>query len=110
MAWNLTGEFIETCSCNMLCPCWYGQAELMLMDKGWCGTSILIRVQEGNFEGTDLAGQNAVVGLFFPGPTLFDANGTGRVYIDSSASDDGRNDVTVSDTNDPALCPGSGET
>ena len=87
MAWNLTGEFIETCSCNMLCPCWYGQAELMLMDRGWCATSILVRVQEGNFEGTDLAGQNAVVGLFFPGPTLFDGNGTGRVYIDDGASE-----------------------
>src|SRR5438876_957919 len=24
MAWNLTADFIETCSCNMLCPCWYG--------------------------------------------------------------------------------------
>jgi hypothetical protein len=88
MAWNLKGEFIETCSCNMLCPCWYGQAELMVMDRGWCGTSILVRVREGDFEGTDLGGQNAVVGLFFPGPTLFDGNGTGRVYVDSRASEE----------------------
>jgi hypothetical protein len=87
MAWNLTGEFIETCSCNMLCPCWYGKAELMQMDRGWCGTSILVRVREGNFEGTDIAGQNAVVGLFFPGPTLFDGNGTARVYISSAANE-----------------------
>jgi hypothetical protein len=29
MAWNLTAEFTETCSCNMLCPCWYGVKELM---------------------------------------------------------------------------------
>lgn len=88
MAWNLKGEFIETCSCNMLCPCWYGQAELMVMDQGWCGTSILVRVREGDFEGTDLGGQNAVVSLFFPGPTLFDGNGTGRVYVDSRASEE----------------------
>jgi hypothetical protein len=71
----------------MLCPCWFGKPELMLMDRGWCGTSLLIRVQNGSFEGTDLGGQNAVVSLFFPGPTLFDANGTGRVYLDSSASE-----------------------
>ena len=88
MAWNLKGEFIETCSCNMLCPCWYGQAELMVMDQGWCGTSILVRVREGDFEGTDLGGQNAVVSLFFPGPTLFDGNGPGRVYVDSRASEE----------------------
>ena len=70
----------------MLCPCWYGKAELMIMDQGWCSTTFLIRIREGDFEGTDLGGQNAVVGLFFPGPTMFDANGTGRVYIDDSAT------------------------
>jgi hypothetical protein len=88
MAWNLSGEFVETCSCNMLCPCWYGKAELMVMDQGWCGTSILVRVREGDYEGTNLSGQSAVVGLFFPGPTLFDGNGTGRIYIDDRATVD----------------------
>ena len=87
MAWNVSGDLIETCSCNMLCPCWFGQADLMLMDQGWCATSLLLRVRKGGFDGTDLAGQNAVVTLHFPGPTLFDANGTGRVYIDESATD-----------------------
>jgi hypothetical protein len=88
MAWKLTGEFVETCSCNMMCPCWYGKAELMVMDQGWCATSILVRVRDGNYEGTDLSGQSAVVGLFFPGPTLFDGNGTGRIYIDDRATAD----------------------
>lgn len=86
MAWNLSGELIETCSCNMLCPCWFGEADLMLMDQGYCGTSLLIRVKEGSFDGTDLSGQAAVVSLHFPGPTLFDGKGTGRVYIDEKAS------------------------
>jgi len=58
----------------------------MIMDQGWCGTSFLIRIREGEYEGIDLGGQNAVVGLFFPGPTLFDGNGTGRVYIDEGAT------------------------
>ncbi len=88
MAWNVSGELVETCSCNMLCPCWFGQADLMLMDQGYCATSLLLRIRDGGHEGVDLSGQNAVVSLHFPGPTLFDANGTGRVYIDDSASDD----------------------
>lgn len=87
MAWNLSGELIETCSCNMLCPCWFGQADLMLMDQGWCGTTLLLRVREGTHDGVDLSGQKAAVTLHFPGPTLFDANGTGRVYIDDAASE-----------------------
>ena len=88
MSWNISGELIETCSCNMLCPCWFGQADLMLMDQGYCATSLLLRIGSGESGGVDLSGQNAVVSLHFPGPTLFDANGTGRVYIDDSASDE----------------------
>lgn len=71
----------------MLCPCWFGQADLMLMDQGYCATSLLLRVREGSHDGVDLGGLNAVVSLHFPGPTLFDANGTGRVYIDARAND-----------------------
>ena len=87
MAWNVSGELIETCSCNMLCPCWFGQPDLMIMDQGYCGTSLLLRIREGAHDEVDLSGQNVIVSLHFPGPTLFDANGTGRVYIDEGAGD-----------------------
>lgn len=87
MAWKISGELIETCSCNMLCPCWFGQADLMIMDQGWCATTLLLRIREGNHDGLNLSNQNALVTLHFPGPTLFDGNGTGRVYIDEQASD-----------------------
>lgn len=90
MVWKISGELIETCSCNMLCPCWFGEADLMLMDQGWCATLLLLRIRDGDFEGANLAGQNAVVGFHFPGPTLYDANGTGRVYTDENASEDQR--------------------
>ena len=88
MPWKLTGELIETCSCNMLCPCWFGQAELMLMDQGYCGTTLLLRIREGSYNGVDISGQNAIANLHFPGPTLFDGDGTGRVYVDVGASDE----------------------
>jgi hypothetical protein len=87
MSWNVNGELVEHCSCNMLCPCWFGQADLMLMDQGYCATSLLLRIRSGEHDGVDLSGQNAVVSLHFPGPTLFDAGGTARVYIDDGASD-----------------------
>ena len=87
MTWNVSGELIETCNCNMLCPCWFGQADLMILDQGYCATSLLLRIREGEHDGVDLSGQNAVTSLHFPGPTLFDANGTGRLYIDDGASD-----------------------
>lgn len=59
----------------------------MIMDQGWCATTLLLRIREGSYDGLDLANQNALVTLHFPGPTLFDGNGTGRVYIDKQTSD-----------------------
>ncbi len=47
MAWTIKGEFVEACSCNMLCPCWYGVQDLMIMDQGWCASPWLVRVEEG---------------------------------------------------------------
>jgi len=57
------------------------------MDQGWCGTALVIRIREGNADGVDLGGCNIVVGMHFPGPTLFDAEGTSRVYVDDRTSE-----------------------
>ena len=48
MAWRLTGQLIETCSCNMFCPCWFTVQDLMIMDQGWCASAIAFRTREGN--------------------------------------------------------------
>src|SRR5215468_9191954 len=90
MAWNLTADFTETCSCNMLCPCWYGVKELMVMDQGYCGSAWLLRVHQGNADGIDLSGRIVAAALDFPGPTLYDGNGTARLYIDDGANADQR--------------------
>jgi len=93
MAWNLTADFIETCSCNMLCPCWYGVKELMVMDQGWCASAWLLRVHQGSADGVDLGGRTLAVALDFPGPTLYDGNGTARLYIDDGANADQRREL-----------------
>ena len=68
MGWNLSGELIETCSCDPHCPCWFGVQELMKMDQGWCDNALLFRVEGGESNGIDLAGRTVVVGADFPGP------------------------------------------
>ena len=90
MAWTLTAEMIETCSCNMLCPCWYGVKELMVMDQGWCASAILFRIRQGSADGVNLDGRTLVLAYDFPGPTLFDGNATGRLYLDETASEEQR--------------------
>jgi hypothetical protein len=88
MAWKLSGNMRETCSCNMHCPCWIGIKELMLMDQGYCGTTNLFRITSGNSDGVDLSGLTFVWSGLFPGPTLFDGNATSRLYVQESASAD----------------------
>ena len=95
MAWNITAQFVETCSCKMLCPCWFGVKELMVMDEGWCASAWLIRIQQGNSDGVNLDKRTVVMGLDFPGPTLFDGNGTARLYIDDQASADQNREIAA---------------
>jgi hypothetical protein len=90
MLWTLSGEMIETCSCNMLCPCWYGVQELMVMDQGWCASPILFRLRDGTADGVNLGGLTLALALFFPGPTLYDGNATARLYLEETATADQR--------------------
>ncbi len=86
MSYRLSGQLIETCSCNMFCPCWFTVQELMIMDQGWCASALAFRVRNGNSDSIDLSGRTVVLAFDFPGPTLFDGNGTARLYIDAGAS------------------------
>ena len=99
MAWRLTGELIETCSCNMFCPCWFAVQELMIMDQGWCGGAIAFRTRSGDSNGITLGGRTIVFAVDFPGPTMFDGNATARLYVDDAASADQRRELE-------AICSG----
>ena len=99
MAWRLTGQLIETCSCNMFCPCWFTVQDLMNMDQGWCASAIVFRTRDGQSNDVALNGRTVVLALDFPGPTLFDGNATARLYIDDGASADQRRELE-------AICSG----
>lgn len=93
MAWNITAQMIESCSCNMLCPCWFGVKELMIMDQGWCASAFLFRVREGSSDGIIFGARTVVVTAHWPGPTLYDGNGTARVYLDEKTNADQRREL-----------------
>lgn len=88
MAWQLRGQLIETCSCNMFCPCWFLDTDVMVMDQGWCASALAFRVASGNSDGMNFENLDVVLGVDFPGPTLFDGQATARLYIDQRASAD----------------------
>ena len=92
MPYRLTGQLIESCSCNMLCPCWFGVPSLAIQDQGWCASAIVIRIQEGNSDGVDLRGRTVAMALDFP-DVMFSGNGTARVYLEEGASADQRREL-----------------
>jgi hypothetical protein len=58
--WEVSGEYFESCSCDLLCPCIYtGMAAMPT--KGFCVVPLTFHVEKGQFNGTRLDGLNFVV-------------------------------------------------
>ena len=77
----------------MLCPCWFGVKELMIMDQGYCAGPILFRIQNGSVDGVDLKGRDVVLAVDFPGPTILDGNATFRLYVDEAVDESQRKEL-----------------
>lgn len=82
MAWNISGTYWAPCSCNVGCPCTFGEME---GDQGWCSGSLVFDVHRGQADGVDLSGTKVALAADWPSGFL-GGNGTGRLYFDPSAS------------------------
>ena len=83
MAWKVSGQSLELCSCKMLCPCWLGPE--FEADRGWCAGGFAFDVREGDSDGVDLGGTKAFLMAEWPG-NFFLGGGKARIYVDESAS------------------------
>jgi hypothetical protein len=83
-AWSLRGELVLSCSCAVFCPCTLslGQAP---PTEGYCQTWAGIRIDEGRFDDTDLAGVKAGLIIEIPG-LMSRGNWTAALYVDDKAS------------------------
>src|SRR5215471_9591563 len=62
MAWEISGEYFETCSCDYLCPCVTSNLSAR-PTQGWCAFAFVHHIDSGHFDGTQLDGLNfAVIG------------------------------------------------
>jgi hypothetical protein len=89
MAWNVSGQAIELCNCNVLCHCWLGPAK---PDQGWCGGAFIFDIQTGSADGVDLSGKKVAFSANWPGD-FWSGNGTARMYLDDSASAEQRREL-----------------
>jgi hypothetical protein len=88
MAWNLSGEYFETCSCTVLCPCIVSQATAR-PTEGYCDAVMAFHVAQGSADGVDLAGLNAVIALHADGP-MADGRGKREIFVDARANSEQR--------------------
>ncbi len=83
MTWKISGQSMEMCNCNMLCPCWLGPE--VQPDDGWCGATLGFNIRTGSSDGVDLS--NTIVAFVGEWPAnFFEGNGSGRIYLDENAS------------------------
>jgi hypothetical protein len=86
MSYEVEGQLLEVCTCNILCPCWVGEDP----DGGTCDGVLAWHYEKGTVNGIDVAGRTFVILTHIPGNIL---HGNWRIvaYIDDGASDEQRN-------------------
>jgi hypothetical protein len=81
MAYKLEGSLLEVCDCNVLCPCWIGEAP----DNGTCQTALAYHFERGAIDGIDVSGLTLATNAFVPGTPLA-GNWRVQIYIDERAT------------------------
>src|SRR4029450_11083456 len=85
VAWDLTGSYAETCSCELMCPC------NLSFDHGatydFCRVTLVFNVQRGQIEGTDIAGRKVAIIADAP-KVMTEGNWRLGGFIDDQAIDE----------------------
>lgn len=85
MAWNLTGSYSETCSCELMCPCNFSFDHGATYD--YCRVTLVFDIREGEVEGTDVGGRTLAVVADTP-KVMTDGNWRLGMFVDDGASDE----------------------
>lgn len=86
--WQLTGDYFENCSCDVVCPCLVSPRAPLTSTptRGACEVVLAFHIDRGSFDGLSLDGLNVVLVARAPGP-MADGNWTAAAYVDERADD-----------------------
>ena len=79
--WKMLGEWVDTCSCDTGCPCFF----LSDPTRGYCDDVNVYHITKGNYGSVSLDGLNVVYVLRSPG-NMMKGNGTAAIYVDENAN------------------------
>jgi hypothetical protein len=84
MSWNLAGSYVETCSCELMCPC------NLSFDHGatydFCRVTLVFNIREGAVDSTDISGRKVALIADTP-KVMTDGNWRVGVFVDDGASE-----------------------
>lgn len=80
--WSIHGEIIDTCNCEVLCPCTMGAPAT----EGKCLGNVLWSIDAGRYGSLDLTGLAVVLAVYAPGPKFDDGNWRVAMYGDERAT------------------------
>jgi hypothetical protein len=83
--WNISGEYMETCNCDFLCPCITSNLTAR-PTEGDCKAGVAMRIDKGEMDGLKLDGLSFIVLMHTPG-AMSDGNMTVGLIVDEKASD-----------------------
>jgi hypothetical protein len=85
MSWTLSGSYVETCSCELMCPC------NLSLDHGatydFCRVTLVFDIREGVVDGTDVS-DRTVAAIADTPKVMTDGGWRLGVFVDDRASDE----------------------
>lgn len=85
MAWRISGTYLASCTCHLLCPCPVDGPPTS--DDGQCHGIAVFQIADGSLEDTDLSGVNLGLVNLFPS-NLTSGNWKLGIVVDGNASDE----------------------
>jgi hypothetical protein len=85
MAWSLKGSYVETCSCDLICPCNASFDHGATYD--YCRVTLVFSIREGEIEGTDIAGLKIAAIADTP-KVMTEGNWKLGVFVDENATEE----------------------
>jgi hypothetical protein len=85
MSWNLEGSYVETCSCDMICPCNASFSHGATND--YCRVVLAFDIRTGEIDGVDVGGRRIAAIAETP-KVMTDGNWRLGVFVDEQASDE----------------------
>jgi hypothetical protein len=92
MSWKLKGSYVETCSCDLICPCNASFDHGATYD--FCRVTLVFNILEGEIEGTDVSGLKVAAIADTP-KVMTEGNWRLGMYIDDQATDEQAGKLTA---------------